>query len=444
MEIMNSKVYRRTLAGVLPGGCDVTDWPRVQVMMIAALICCLCVPLYAVDDSHAAWPQWRGPTRDGKVRGTVWPQKLRGGNLKKLWRYSLGPSYSGPIVVGKHVFVTETKKRKYEVVRCLDRDSGAQVWSTQWKGSIRVPFFARSNGSWIRSTPAYDDGYLYVAGIRDFLVCLNTTTGEAAWKLDFVRSLKSPVPTFGFASSPMVIGDYVYVQAGSSVVKVEKNTGQIQWRTMRDSGGMNGSAFSSPTWAALGNREQLVVQTRSTLAGIDPEQGRVLWSEKIPAFRGMNILTPTIIGDYVFTSSYGGRSILFQITAQGQRFSSKRVWNNRSEGYMSSPVVIDGHVYMHLRNQRFACYDLSTGDRNWITRPYGKYWSLVANERQILALDERGDLLLINANSEKFDLVDSYTISNEPTWGHLAIAGNTLFVRELKAIAAYRWERQLQ
>lgn len=106
---------------------------------------------------------------------------------------------------------------------------------------------------------------------------------------------------------------------------------------MRDSGGMNGRAFSSPTWAVLGNREQLVVQTRSTLAGIDPEQGRVLWAEKIPAFRDMNILTPTIIGNSIFTSSYGGRSLIFQITSQRQRFSSKLVWNNRSEGYMASP-----------------------------------------------------------------------------------------------------------
>ena len=105
MEIMNSKVCRTTLAGVLPGCCAVTDWPRVQVMM-AALICCLYVPSYAVEDSHAAWPQWRGPTRDGKVRGTVWPQKLRGGNLKKLWRYSLGPSYSGPIVAVSYTHLT--------------------------------------------------------------------------------------------------------------------------------------------------------------------------------------------------------------------------------------------------------------------------------------------------------------------------------------------------
>ena len=45
--------------------------------------------------------------------------------------------------------------------------------------------------------------------------------------------------------------------------------------------------------------------------------------------------------------------------------------------------------------------------RNGSPVPYGKYWSLVANEGQILALDERGDLLLINANPKSFYLIDS-------------------------------------
>ena len=30
------------------------------------------------------------------------------------------------------------------------------------------------------------------------------------------------------------------------------------------------------------------------LAGVDPESGDVLWSQEVPAYRGMNILTPTV------------------------------------------------------------------------------------------------------------------------------------------------------
>jgi outer membrane protein assembly factor BamB len=106
---------------------------------------------------------------------------------------------------------------------------------------------------------------------------------------------------------------------------------------------------------------------------------------------------------------------------------------------MSSPVVIGGHIYLHLRNQRFTCIDAATGESKWTTKPFGKYWSLVANDQHILALDERGELLLIEANPAAFTVVGRVKVSDQPTWGHLAVAGNVLFVRELNAVSAFRW-----
>ena len=91
------------------------------------------------------WPQWRGPTRDGRVAQVAWPADLKQASLKQLWRVKLGSGYSGPIVVGDHVFVTETRDKTSEVVRCLQRDTGNQIWETEWKGAMHVPFFAASN-----------------------------------------------------------------------------------------------------------------------------------------------------------------------------------------------------------------------------------------------------------------------------------------------------------
>jgi outer membrane protein assembly factor BamB len=356
-----------------------------------------------------------------------------------VWRVELGPSYSGPIVSADRVFVTETKDKKYELVHAFNRADGTLLWSTDWEGAMKVPFFARSNGDWIRATPAFDENSLYVAGMRDVLVCLNPATGDERWKLDFVEQTGSPLPAFGFVSSPLIAGDHVYVQAGSSFVKVEKTTGSIAWQTLKDGGGMYGSAFSSPYLARVGEADQMIVQTREKLAGVALDSGQVLWSQKIPAFRGMNILTPTVVDDTVFTSSYGGKSFLYHVSSSGTAWQVEENWVNKVQGYMSSPVVIDGHIYLHLRNQRFVCVDIATGREKWTTKPFGKYWSLVANGGQILALDERGELLLINANPEKFDLVDRREISEDPTWAHLAVCGDEIFVRELNAITAYRW-----
>lgn len=399
------------------------------------------INLLAAEPAADTWLQWRGPQRDSQIAATLWPTRLDEASLKSTWRVPLGPSYSGPIVTADRVFVTETKDKKFEVVKALRRDNGELIWETQWEGAMAVPFFAAANGSWIRATPVYDGERLYVAGMRDVLVCLDAKNGDKLWTIDFVKQVETPLPSFGFASSPMIDGDHLYVQAGASLAKIDKRTGEIVWRALQDSGGMMGSAFSSPVMATLHGQRQVVVQTRKSLAGIDAESGEVLWSQDIPAFRGMNILTPTIVDNGIFTSSYGGTSLLFAIKAKDSEgaFAAQETWKNRTQGYMSSPVVIDGFVYLHLRNRRFTCIDLASGETKWTTKPFGEYWSMVASGNRILALDERGELLLIAANHEKFELIDRRQISEDPTWAHLAVCGDELFVRELGAISAFRW-----
>ena len=387
----------------------------------------------------SSWPQWRGPSRDGLVAGNDWPDRLDEKSLQQLWRIPLGPSYSGPIVSTDLVFTTETKNKESEIVYALDRQTGKERWRAEWKGAMSVPFFAASNGSWIRSTPAFDGDYLYVAGMRDVLVCLDANTGKEIWRVDFTSRLKSTLPTFGFVCSPLVDGDSVYVQAGGSTIRVNKQNGDIQWRTLEDGGGMNGSAFSSPIIANIAGQRQLLVQTRTKLAGVAIETGKELWTQTVPSFRGMNILTPVVFGDAIFTSSYQNKSWLYKITNEQGQFRVTESWSNKAQGYMSTPIVIDGHAYIHLQNQRFACIDLKSGERTWTSQPYGKYASLVAQQDRILALDSGGSLLQIKANPKEFELLGQVKLSDEDTWAHLAVCGNELFVRELKAMSVYRW-----
>ncbi|MFM7520404.1 MAG: PQQ-binding-like beta-propeller repeat protein, partial [Planctomycetota bacterium] len=388
------------------------------------------------------WQQWRGPARDGFVAGATWPDGLSADRLVKSWRVELGPSYSGPVIDGDLVFVTETKDKKTEHVRALDRKTGKQVWEASWEGALTVPFFAISNGSWIRSTPAVDEGRLYVAGMRDMLVCLDTATGKELWRKDFMKEFDSPLPAFGFVSSPLIVGDHVFVQAGSGFVKLEKATGKVVWRVLADAGGMSGSAFSSPLVATLDGVPQILVQAREFLAGIDPESGKVLWQTPVEAFRGMNIVTPTVIDGRIFTTTYGGGSFLFALgtpAADGPR-SVETVWRNKVQGYMSSPIVLGGHAYVHLRNQRFACLDLATGKEDWITTPFGRYWSMVAQDDRILALDETGDLRLIRATPEKYEQLGEAKVAERESWAHVAVEGGTVYVRDLEGVTAYEWK----
>lgn len=391
----------------------------------------------------AEWRQWRGPNRDAKADSSVtWPGDLKESTLKRKWRVDLGDGYPGPIVTKDKVFTSETVNKSEEVVKAYGRASGKLLWEAKWKGSLSVPFFAARNGSWIRSTPAFDGESLYVAGMRDVLVCLDANTGKERWKVDFVEKFGTPLPAFGFVCSPLVDDDSVYVQAAASFVKLNKKTGEVLWRTLQDGGGMNGSAFSSPVRGKLAGKDQIVIQSRTHLAGIDPTNGKVLWKEAINSFRGMNILTPTLDGETVFTSAYGGKAHLFKVEQASGGVVSKEVWQeNGAEANMSSPVIHKGHAYMHLRNKRVVCVDLATGKTTWTSpKTYGEYWSMVGNGDKILALDNRGVLFLMEANPKEFKIISERKVSDQETWGHLAVVGNELFIREQKGLSAWEWK----
>lgn len=425
---------------------------RIGLSVAALVAAVLCGAPSAQGDDFPAehgregagldWTQWRGPARDGTVPGEKWPESLDENRLKRAWRVELGPSYSGPIVAAGRVFTTETVDEKFERVRAFSLADGAPLWSAQWDGAMDVPFFARRNGSWIRSTPAYDDGALYVGGIRDVLVRLNAETGAIDWRADLRARFDAALPDFGFASSPLVVGEHLYVQAGGGFLKLRKDTGETVWRTLADGGGMWGSAFSSPVMETIAGREQLLVQTRKQICGVDPATGEVLWSHDVPAFRGMNILTPTVYNDGIFTSTYQNKSFYYTVAADAAgKLSVRESWTGKPQGYMGSPVVVGDFAYLHLRNQRVSCIDLRTGEEAWRTSErFGEYWSSIVQGDRILALDQNGELLLIQADPTGFKPLSRRRVAEAETWAHVAVADGKVMVRELHALAAWDWK----
>ena len=408
--------------------------------IILLLLVGACVTAQAANLLPTDWPQWRGPNRDGTVQvSRPWPASLQKDSLRKKWSVDLGPSYSGAIVAGGKVFTTETVDKKSERVTAFDRLTGKELWKAEWTGAMKVPFFAARNGSWIRATPATDGNSLFVAGIRDILVSLDVNTGSENWRFDFTKELKSPLPSFGMVCSPLLDDQHVYVQAGAGFCKIEKATGKLVWRTATDKGGMYGSAFSSPIRATIAGRDLFVVQSRTALQLIDAKSGRVEFSQPIKAFRGMNILTPVIVGDRIFTSAYGGKSHLFSVTNTGGKLGMTEMWNAKQQGYMSTPVVIDGVAYHHLRNQRLLALNLANGAELWDkSNRFGKYWSMVTDGKRILALDQNGTLRLINANRAEYKELDARKIAKD-SWAHIAVSQGLIFVRELDKLTVYDW-----
>jgi outer membrane protein assembly factor BamB len=64
---------------------------------------------------------------------------------------------------------------------------------------------------------------------------------------------------------------------------------------------------------------------------------------------------------------------------------------------------------------------------------------MVKLDNHLLALDERGDLLLIVANPAESQLLDRKKVSETSTWAHLAVVDQNIYVRSLDALICFRW-----
>ena len=427
------------LAPKLQGQSSLVNATKMNQHVIMLLTALLSLnSLVSAENPVRDWNQWRGPNRDGIVANASWPTRLDG--LELVWEKSHAPSYSGPVVRGEFVFTTETIDKSNERVTAYRLVDGETVWQREWPGAMSVPFFAAANGDWIRSTPSCEGETLVVLGMRDVLVCLDSSSGSEQWRVDFPAQMKTPLPSFGAVCSPIIDGDSIYVQTGGAVVRLRRSDGGLVWKTLEDGAGMMSSgAFSSPVIATLSGMRQLVVQTRQELCGVDLSDGSVLWREPIQAFRGMNILTPLVIGDTIFTSAHSGRAQLFRIGKNENGWTVKELWNKNLQAYMSSPVVIGESIFLHLKNQRVTALNLSDGTSRWTSSPFGKYWSMVSNGKQLLALDANGSLRLINPDAQSLQVVDEKKVASD-AWAHLAVQDDLVIVRDLRSLKVYRWQ----
>jgi outer membrane protein assembly factor BamB len=130
----------------------------------------------------------------------------------------------------------------------------------------------------------------------------------------------------------------------------------------------------------------------------------------------------------------------WDIAKEGEAFKVALAWEHKAEGYMSTPVIVGGKVFMHLRNQKVTCLDLATGTQHWQSDDkLGEYWSLIAQGDRILALDHKGTLYLLKATPEKLEIIDQKKVCEEETWAHVAVDGGRVFVRDLKGLVALDW-----
>jgi len=378
------------------------------------------------------WTSLRGPNRDGKYDEmqvlTNWPSQ----GLQLLWKEPVGVGYASISIAEGRAYTIEQRRRQ-EVVAAYDVNTGREVWTQAWNAE-----YTDTTGDGPRTTPTWDDGWIYALGATGELRCLNAKTGAVRWGKNILSENQAENLQWAVASSPLIVDDKVIVLPGGpngkSVVAYNKTTGAPVWKVQNDR-----QAYVSPMLVTLAGRRQILVVSAARVFGLAPEDGALLWSQTWDTDMGINASQPIAVDQnrFFISSGYGKGAALVEISGSGNNYQAKTVWTNiNMKNKFNSSVLHEAHVY-GLDEGILTCLDVNTGTRKWKGGRYG-YGQVILASGHLIVLTDAGELVLVKASPNEFTEVAKFKALEGQTWNVPAIAGGRLFVRNAKEMAAYK------
>src|SRR5262249_22923732 len=127
------------------------------------------------------------------------------------------------------------------------------------------------------------------------------------------------------------------------------------------------------------------------------------------------------------------------VTQKENRWTEQQVWESRAiKPYYNDLVVLKNHLYGFDGNF-FTCVNLDDGKSRWRARGYGNGQVLLLPDPELLLiLSEKGDVALVEANSERHKELARFPAIEGKTWNHPVVAHGKLFVRNGEEIACYQ------
>ena len=380
------------------------------------------------------WPGFRGPDRSGTQRGTKLATTWDSLPPKELWRINVGPAWSSFVVAGKLLF-TQEQRGDDEAVLCYHADTGEEIW----KHTIEERFDEPLGGPGPRATPTLHDEALYVMGPSGWLQRLDALSGELNWKRDLRQVANRMPPMWGFASSPLIVDGLVIVYAGGEgdkgTIAFDCASGELRW-----SAPAGVDSYASPHLCRLGGKAYVTMPTNLGFDLLDPASGQVAlaydWVHK-----GYRSMQPIVVGgdSLVIPTGMGSGTRRVRITQNEDAITAEELWTSRRlKPDYNDCVFFEGNLY-GFDNSIFTCVSAEDGERQWKGGRYGKGQVLLLEDsRLLLVAAERGDVVLLRADSAWHQEVARFQAFNGKTWNPPVVIGDRLYHRNAEEAVCYQ------
>ncbi|MCY3778007.1 MAG: PQQ-binding-like beta-propeller repeat protein, partial [Candidatus Aminicenantes bacterium] len=220
----------------------------------------------------------------------------------------------------------------------------------------------------------------------------------------------------GPASSPYLWQDLLFLNMDGAdvqyVVALDKTTGANRWVTFRSvdfgdleedgrprASGDFRKAYNTPLVVDFQGEPQLISPGAKGAYGYDPRTGREIWQIR---HTGHSSAPRTLYADGqvgIATGHIGGTAQLWAVRlgGRGDVTGSHVAWKHaRGAPKRSSPVLVEGRVYMVSNDGIATCIDFKSGEEIWKERIGGLHSSSVLYaSRRIHFFDEDGVATII-------------------------------------------------
>ena len=394
------------------------------------------------------WPQWRGPNLNGVSNEKNLPVKWTT-EENVIWKVAMpGLSGSTPIVWRDRIFLNVADGDNL-ALWCVDKTKGEVLWKKPLgAGNVKMRKQNMSSPS-----PVTDGKNVYVMTGTGMLKGFDFN-GKELWSRDIQHDYGEFGLNWGYASSPLLFEDSLYVQVlhgmktdnPSYVMRIDKKNGKTIWKVDRPTNAIRESpdSYSTPALLRYGKTTEIVITGGDCVTGHDPATGKELWRAN-----GLNpnnepfyriVASPIIFNEIIYVPTRIKPLLALKAGGRGDITTSHLLWSTVNGPDVPTPVT-DGKYFYVVNDKGIVwCLDAKTG-----TEVYGQQRikpgtysaSPVLADGKIYVTNEEG-LTTVIAAGPKFEVLaenplNDYTLSSPAisdgriyirTTGHLYAIGN--------------------
>jgi outer membrane protein assembly factor BamB len=382
-----------------------------------------------------AWPQFRGPDRDGISKApTHLVRSWDTSGPRALWQAEVGEGYAGPVIFKGRVYLMDyDREQKRDALRCLSAQDGAEIWRYSY------PLAVKRNHGMSRTVPTVTEQIVVAIGPKCHVVCLDATTGSLLWGLDLVRQFGATVPPWYTGQCPLIDNGAVILAPGGPnalLMAVRPDTGEPVWRCPNSHGWK--MTHSSIVPMEVQGERMYVYCANNGVVGVSAKDGRLLWETTGWKISIATVPSPLVLpeGRILLSGGYNAGSLMLQLTNIQGTWQARTLFKLEAELFgatQHTPIFYESHIYGVRPDGRMVCLDLN-GKSVWASPAadqFGLGPFLIA-DGLILAMNDAGLLRMIEATPQQYRrLSEARVLNGRESWGPLALADGRLYARDL-------------